>query len=430
MINLPRQLIYQDRTELSDYLVGNELNQAIYDALKSIQPGSWWERLFKSSALSDEEILSMFNDAYYLCILAANFSVFRPEDYTYPNGSHVYDVWQMVIVILSLQKNSLSYGHILEMLGQESCPPFRDVLNRFKGKKQTFTMNLDLHVPHVDTLDMDWEIETRGFSKRIILDILGLWTEPEEKLEVCGQIRAAFLTSPRRGMPYMEVDEFFFDERMMLWKSTIERREWEKELQMEGLWNWSFDRPVDDWEDKRRAMKDKRESELLQLLEAQPEVPQPEEPEIEEETETASDEETPIVIEKEKKKKSIFVNIRGEENLAHRAEETARFLKYIRGKGINIDKFVIDTSAKNFVNLAFVSFFREWLDRGWVVKSNWASCYRFLRYDCGFSFSVQKKAYATFIGKMADHEYDIEDELKKITPEVKACFQVGSSVEY
>ena len=418
MINLPRQLIYQNRTELSDYLVGNELNQAIYDALKSIQPGSWWERLFKSSALSDEEILSIFNDAYYLCILVANDGNFRKEDYTHPDGLHEFDVWQMVMTILSLQEDSWRYNRFWEE-SVESTFLLRNVQSRFKDKGQTFPMKLELHVPDVDTLEMDWEIETHGFSKRIILGILGLWTEPEDKLKVCRRIYEAFCESPRRDMPHVEVDDCFFSEQMLPWSKAIYQKEWEQSLKEQGLWDWYHGCPVDDWEDKNR-----NEDEPQQLDRVQPA-----EPEVEEETETTSDEETPFVLEKEKKKKSIFVNIRGEENLDRRTEETNRFMKFIRSKKIDTNKFVIDTSAKNFVNLAFVAFFREWLDRGWVVKSNWVACYRFLHIDCGFSFSVQKKAYATFIGKMADHEYDIEDELKKITPEVKACFQVGSSVE-
>lgn len=412
MINLPRQLIYQDRTELSDYLVGNELNQAIYDALKSIQSGSWWERLFKSSALSDEEILSIFNDAYYLCIIICNDKHFKPYPRLLDEKGISHYAWYVALVVLSLQRhpNENAERHCVYYADSVN-QPFLSVLNSFRHKGRNFWMDFAPMVPPAYKfncgLTMDWEKVTHGFDVDIIKGTLRLWPSYKDKLTVARQMLNVLRKSPRCDMPHLVMSARFLNRLIEMWNYS-ERNEYVYEL----------------WKNH-----DKEQQEFVKEVSLIPEVPQPAEPEVEEETETTFDEETPIVIEKEKKKKSIFVNIRGEENLDRRTEETNRFMKFIRSKKIDTNKFVIDTSAKNFVNLAFVAFFREWLDRGWVVKSNWVACYRFLHIDCGFSFSVQKKAYGTFIGKMADHEYDIEDELKKITPEVKACFQVGSSVE-
>lgn len=402
MIKIPRQLIYQDRTELSDYLVGNELNQAIYDALKSIKCRSLMGRFMGVPMLKDDDMLAIFNDAYCLCIEMSNDAWFRAPDSRNEVNTRFGYAWQVALLILSVQRCCDRHAERhLARYKDELSGPFLKVQRDFERQGRTFWADFTPVLPDIHALELDWEVAMRGFDVEIVKRTLRLWPSYKDRCVVARTMLDALRNSPRRDMPHLLMSARLLNRFIDFWEG-ISLKEWVRNR-------------MEEYDDGPQPTPG-----------AQPkEAPLP----IQSAGKKTPVEEDPYMVEKEKRKKSIFVNSRGEENLDRRAEETQRFMDFIADKKIVIADFVIDTSAKNFVNLAFVAFFREWSGRGWVAENGWVACYRFLRFDCGFSFSVEKKAYATFIGKMAGYEYDIEDELKKITPEVEKCFSRGNSSE-
>lgn len=407
MINLPRQLIYQNRTELSDYLVGNELNQAIYDALKSIQPGSWWERLFKSSALSDEEILSIFNDAYYLCIIICNDKHFKPYPRLLDEKGIFRYAWYVALVVLSLQRhpNENAERHCV-YYADSVKQPFLGVLNSFRHKGRNFWMDFAPMVPPAYKfncgLTMDWEKVTHGFDVDIIKGTLRLWPSYKDKLTVAGQMLNELRHSPRYDMPHLVMIARFLERIIEMW-SYSERNEYVYEL----------------WKNH-----DKEQQEFVKEVSLIPEVPQPAEPEVEEETETTSDEETPIVIEKEKKKKSIFVDKYNEEIPGRLEKEVKRFKEFISMHGHADD--TLDSRGGSFLNLALVAFIEQWKERGWIPpQPNFRSAYRFMCEDCRIgSEKMDAKTYSSKIAKMLNPETGAADmmELDKMRRLVAGVF--------
>lgn len=407
MINLPRQLIYQDRTELSDYLVGNELNQAIYDALKSIQLGSWWERLFKPSSLSDEEILSIFNDAYYLCIIICNDKHFKPYPRLFADKGISLHAWHAAMVILALQRhpNENAERHCVYYADSVN-QPFLGVLNSFRHKGRNFWMDFAPMVPPAYKfnyeLTMDWEKVTHGFDVDIIKGTLRLWPLYKDKLTVARQMLNVLRQSPRCDMPHLVMSARFLDRLIEMWNYS-ERNDYVYEL----------------WKNH-----DKEQQEFVKEVSLIPEVPQPEEPEIEEETETASDEETAIVIEKEKKKKSIFVDKYNEEIPGRLEEEMKRFKEFISEHGHADD--TLDSRGGSFLNLALVAFIEQWKECGWVPpQPNFRSAYRFMCEDCRIRpDKMDAKTYSSKIAKMLNPETGAADgvELDKMRRLVAGVF--------
>lgn len=395
MINLPRQLIYQDRHVLEDYTAGNELNQALYDALRSIKHPSLLQRWKGAPALSDDDILRIFNDAYYLCMVMSN-----DERYILHNSrfreqvSSVY-AWQVALVILSLQKHLTQNAekHLyLYKCRYEITEPFLHVLDSFRKRGSTFWMNFHLQLPNVYTLEIDWEVATRGFNVDIIKGILRLWSDVRDRLSVCRKIYNELVISPRRDMPQYSMSYLFLKRMITIWERAIQYnfyRHWNQYLHSD-------------------TQKETKQEELLD-----------EEPSLDSTSDT--EEAYTFDVATESKGKSIFVDVLNNEDLSRRREETSRFMRFIRKQ--QWGDTVLDCKQDNVVCLAFVAFCREWHTRGWVLeKPNRGGCYRFLCDDCGFKLAVNERTFQTHIAKMLTHEYEIEDKLKEITPLVAAMF--------
>lgn len=395
MINLPRQLIYQDRHVLEDYTAGNELNQALYDALRSIKHPSLLQRWKGVPALSDDDILRIFNDAYYLCMVMSN-----DERYILHNSrfreqvSSVY-AWQVALVILSLQKHLTQNAkkHLyLYKCRNEITEPFLHVLDSFIKRGSAFWMNFHLQLPDVYTLEIDWEVATRGFNVDIIKGILRLWSDVYDRREVCRKIYDVLRDSPRRDMPQYSMSYLFLERMITIWERAIRYnfyRHWNQYLHSD-------------------TQKETKQEELLD-----------EEPSLD----STSDNEEAYAFDvaTDSKGKSIFVDVLNNEDLSRRKEETSRFMRFIRKQ--QWGDTVLDCKQDNVVCLAFVAFCREWHTRGWVLeKPNRGACYRFLCDDCGFKLAVNERTFQTHIAKMLTHEYEIEDKLKEITPLVAAMF--------
>lgn len=85
------------------------------------------------------------------------------------------------------------------------------------------------------------------------------------------------------------------------------------------------------------------------------------------------------------------------------------FVRFLRNHNRSSEE--IDTSRKNFVNRAFVSFYHQWGKKGIVPKQpNGNACYRFLKNQCNLSFQVDIKTYGTFIKNLInDEKVDLTD---------------------
>lgn len=218
MINIPRQLIYRDRTELSDYLVCNELNQAIYDALKSIPAGSWLERLFKPSTLSDEEILSIFNDAYCLCIEMSCDAWFKAPASRNDDNTRFGYVWQVALLILSVQRCcNYRAERNLSLYKDELSGPFLKVLQDFERQGRTFWADFTPVLPDIHTLELDWEVATRGFDVEVVKRTLRLWPSYRGRLVAACKMLDALRDSPRRDMPHLLMSEGLLKRLINFW---------------------------------------------------------------------------------------------------------------------------------------------------------------------------------------------------------------------
>ncbi len=102
---------------------------------------------------------------------------------------------------------------------------------------------------------------------------------------------------------------------------------------------------------------------------------------------------------KGRKSESLFKSIEGEKDGALTLEWANLFVEYLKlHKASAIE---IDSTKDNYVNKAFVVFYRKWKKKEIVLSNpNGNACYRFLREDCNLQMKVEKKTYANHIRKM------------------------------
>lgn len=212
MINLPKILIYQDRTDLQDYLDGNELNKALYDALLPLVTGnSILNMISQALSLRNVRILAAFNRAYYLCTLADNDPDACLYIADYRNYDYDYDAYGMALAILSLQRNpSDNVRCVLKSCKRDLIPPYCMVVQSFRDRGKTFDMNFSVRLPDLDSLVIDWEKATRGFDRSTIERLVGLGADCAESRALCRKIWDAYKASSRQNMPHVEVNDSFF----------------------------------------------------------------------------------------------------------------------------------------------------------------------------------------------------------------------------
>lgn len=376
MINLPKQLVYQPRRDIADYTTGNELNRALYNALKSIRHPSFFQRMMGVPALSDEDILRIFNDAYYLCIVICNDHNTSLLKNSFKDCFSAY-TRQVVEVVLSLQRNSngLADLYLRKYGALDFGNPLSEVLLSFLSRDITFDMKFAILLPDPRTLEMDWEEETRSFDKDIIVGILDLWKDTGDKLEVCRKIYDAFCESPRRDMPSVSADFPFFENLMRPWVNEIGIRKWRQELERTGSLDWPDDVPA------HFGMEETQE-------EVRPAAAHDEAP-AETHTGVKRDEE-----------ESIFDEKKMEQDGTGKEAETARFLKFLEEHWAE-PRAVVNSSKKHFVNVAFVAFCKQWQDLQWLAKPlNCYACHRFLRDACKLEIAVDEHTHGEKLRKM------------------------------
>ena len=189
MINLPRKLVYTDRTRLSDFMEENELNREIRIVLAGFLHFRRGYFSPVSLEMQEKEILDIFNNAYYFTILAANdvgaLGFFHNCD---KYGSALIG-FQVALVILALQKDkNRLVRKVLKHFMHNLNPLLNDVLVKFKSQDKSFFTDFSPCPPAVSQLNVDWEEVTDSFSREKVVKILSLWKTREEKKKVLHQI--------------------------------------------------------------------------------------------------------------------------------------------------------------------------------------------------------------------------------------------------
>lgn len=123
---------------------------------------------------------------------------------------------------------------------------------------------------------------------------------------------------------------------------------------------------------------------------------------------------------KGRKPESLFKNKKGEKDDALTLEWATLFVKYL--KLHKVSSMVVYARKDNYVNKAFVVFYRKWEKAGnALLHPNGNACYRFLQEDCKLQIKPEKKTYANCIRSMInetdkcsllDIEVDVDDFLE------------------
>ena len=402
MINLPRKLIYQPRTDIKDYIEGNKLNKALYEYLDkelSLLKDPRFGRKMVDKTWRDIYILRFFNDAYYFCILAScdnrAMDFFRKEKDEY--------VFQISLVILSLQqcKNDL-VERVLEQSKGELKPSYKAIIEAFRKEGITFRMNLRPMLPDLNNPSVDWQLLTDNFSQKVIPNVIELWKEEDKKRKVCSNIWDAFRNSSEYGKLEVELDDTYFED-LMKTLSTPEDTEMEEQeecspvhLSVDDEYAWV--RMVVDYAKGRR---DWLEAEpfhkmLNHLLRGTSNL----------EVFKMVDEIELHFNKKENQKRFLFGD--AESN----RKEAERFKDFLEEQKIDM---AITSAISNPINMAFVALCRY---RKLDEQPNGNSCYRFLKDECGLAFKVNEKTYANFIRdaikeKVNDHLGEMPKLIKK-----------------
>ena len=192
MINLPRKLVYTDRTRLSDFMEENELNREIGFVLEGILRFQCNYFSPTPDGFIENNMLSIFNNAYYLSILAANdteaLDFFQNCD---KYGSAFHGV-QVALIILSLQEEKNE--QMKKILGHFECllnPLLMQVIHKYRAKGQTFSLDFSPCPPPVSQLTVDWEKVTAMFNPEKVVKIISLWKTKDERKKVLHRIWGA-----------------------------------------------------------------------------------------------------------------------------------------------------------------------------------------------------------------------------------------------
>lgn len=189
MVNLPRKLVYTDRTALSDFMDENELNREIIDVLRGILSFQGSNCFPVFSEVVEENALAIFNKAYYLCVLATN----DPESFgVFQNGCRYgtdFHGMQVALVLLSLQeKRNEQMKKILLQFTSGLNELLQKVLRKFRDNGITFRTDFSPCPPAIAQLDVDWEKVTETFSRDRMVKIISLWKTKDERKKVLHRI--------------------------------------------------------------------------------------------------------------------------------------------------------------------------------------------------------------------------------------------------
>lgn len=192
MINLPRQLVYTDRTALSDFVDANELNREIAFVLEGILSFQCSQFAPVVEGMVEKNMLSIFNNAHYLAILATHDAQAMDFFLNCDKYGSAFHGVQVALVILALQAEKTEQTR--NILGHFECmlnPLLMQVILKFRSQGRTFQTDFSPCPPPVAGLAVDWEKVTAMFNPDKVVKIISLWKTKDERKKVLHRIWSA-----------------------------------------------------------------------------------------------------------------------------------------------------------------------------------------------------------------------------------------------
>ena len=185
MINLPRNLVYTDRTALTDFTEENGLYREIAFVLEGILQFQCSYYAPASSELVEKNILCIFNNAYYMAILAthdAEAPLFFQNYDKYGSGFHSM---QVALVLLALQEEKSEQTKMI-LTNMESVlnPLLLQLILKCREEGKTYRMDFSPCPPPVSSLKVDWEKATGNFNPEKVVKIISLWKTKDDRRKV------------------------------------------------------------------------------------------------------------------------------------------------------------------------------------------------------------------------------------------------------
>lgn len=199
--NLPRELLWANKTDISE-LMSDKLGKEVVSTFSFAK-----SRI--AISLSAETMLMLYNEAFYLStrVVYEHDAEARPEAYIkglladWGDQEMVNHVIFLMFTVLMLQSDkSKEVLQFTDRLQKEhlSQMPFH-ILNWFNKVFKPRKNRVDLllkpcpYPPEwLHDFDLDWNKITMGFSKRVIIDLLDLWSCDNEKGKVIRLIDNAY----------------------------------------------------------------------------------------------------------------------------------------------------------------------------------------------------------------------------------------------
>ena len=231
---LPRELLWTDRKDFSEFLsedISSEVVSNIFLTKSHI-----------TKKLGTTTMLKLFNEAFYLStrIVYEHDAESLPETYAkmilddLENQEWVEHVILIIFLVLTLQRDkSKEVLLFIDKLQKQYLPdtPFRiiNIVNKvFKPWKKKTGYRLKPCPYPADMLknfSLDWCQITQGFSKHVIIDVLDLWDDDNEKGKVIRLIEQTYTSC----LPILKNEEIvdradkeFFTQQKIIYKAANE----------------------------------------------------------------------------------------------------------------------------------------------------------------------------------------------------------------
>lgn len=231
--NLPRELLWTDKTDISEFM-SNKLGNDVIS-------GFSFAKSHITTVLDAKTMLKLYNEAFYLStrLVYEKDAEAHPETYmekiiddigNKELSEHVILIMFMVILLQSNKSNEvLQFANKLQKIYLPQTPFWllRCVNKVFKPKIKGVDFMLKPCPYPVDELKgIDWKRITQGFSKQVIIDILDLWDSENEKGKVIRQIEQYYISCPlefKEDKLSEKADEEFFTKQKNLYIVTNEK---------------------------------------------------------------------------------------------------------------------------------------------------------------------------------------------------------------
>ena len=199
--NLPRELLWTDRKDFSEFLSEDISSEVVSNIFLS--------KSHIAKKLGTTTMLKLFNEAFYLStrIVYEHDAEALPETYAkmilddLENQEWVEYVILIMFLILTSQKDkSKEILIFVDKLQKQYLPdmPFKlvNIVNKvFKPRKNNKGYGLKPCPYPADMLKnfpLDWRQITQGFSKHVIVGVLDLWDQDNEKGKIIRLIEQAY----------------------------------------------------------------------------------------------------------------------------------------------------------------------------------------------------------------------------------------------